>query len=220
MSRIVAPRSGPIRRQNTLKTDSYKILQLTRRGFRATFTVLHLESDSNQGKINMSTQTRLLTVSPGKSFGIAAGGWGAMMSATIEPHHSEGVEDMLFRCLDDLAKAIHASKLLIAMPKRQTTPEGRRSAKEMHKAIVAWARSRGIACCGVRTPDIRKRFVINGKASDERMIFEAERRGFAPASAAEAYAIATFHIGLADEYDESEFLSPLEDFPAPIVPLH
>jgi hypothetical protein len=162
----------------------------------------------------------MITLSPGKTIGIAAGGWGAMMCATFEPRRGENTEAGLFRRLDELAEVIGPSKLLVALPKRQTTPEGRRSAKEMHKAIVAWSRSRGIACYGVRTPDIRKRFVINGKASDERMIFEAERRGFAPASAAEAYAIATFHIGLADEYDESEFLSPLEDFPAPIVPLH
>ncbi len=168
----------------------------------------------------MSTQTRLLTVSPGKSFGIAAGGWGAMISATVEPRRSENIETALFRHLDELAKAIRASKLLIATPTRKTTPKGRRAAKDMHKAIVAWAKSRGVACYGVRAPDVRKRFVINGNASDERMIFEAERRGFSPASAAEAYAIATFHIGLANEYGEDEFLSSLEDFPAPVVPLH
>lgn len=168
----------------------------------------------------MSTQARLLTVSPGKSFGVAAGGWGAMISATIEPRRSENIETALFRHLDELAKAIRASKLLIAMPTRKTTPKGRRAAKDMHRAIVAWAKSQNIACYGVRSPDIKKRFVVNGKASDERMIYEAERRGFSPASAAEAFAIATFHIGLTDEYGEDEFLSPLEDFAAPVVPLH
>jgi hypothetical protein len=165
-----------------------------------------------------NAQLPIISVSPGKITGLAVGKWGFMVS-TVAPNRGNH-DNRMFKMLDELLSALPAARLVVTLPKRAGTSKGRRSRASEQAALLDWAKQRRLECYGVRLPDVRKRFVGNGNASDEMMTAEAKRRGFASANAAESIAIATFHVSLTESARDKDFLSPIAAFHSPLVRLN
>lgn len=143
--------------------------------------------------------TFMLALDLGAKCGFAVGSKGAIAAGSVDLGASTEFDASrrLLALLNNISAAAGPTCLFYCAPTARRAGGGRRTRNApVVQVVQEWAALNGIECVPMQSGDVKKAFTGNGNASASAMLDEAERRGFYPAAAEEARAIAIFDLAL------------------------
>lgn len=131
----------------------------------------------------------ILAIDIGSGCGFVVGNNGAMLSGA-----GKSTE---IRTLLDNARRLPISRIVYRAPAARARNGRKRKVEHAAETELRnWAAMRGVPCAAVPGGVVKRAFGVKGNAQAHDLLAEAERRGFNPATVAEARAIAVFHHAL------------------------